>query len=177
MPGERASAGFVMTVTAAELHTHGFRQAARDLLARAVAWYRTAVNTDDQTIHMQLAEALVLAGEDDEAEPLLHELTSGASAIPAMGLLGVIAVRRGDHAEAARVTAWLRAQEHPYTPYRPFVWLGIIAAQLGDLEQATDLVRKAFLLGWPYGWIPHCYPLLDPLREHPPFLELLRPKG
>jgi DNA-binding SARP family transcriptional activator/tetratricopeptide (TPR) repeat protein len=177
MPGERASAGLVMTVTAAELHTHGFRQAARDVLDRAVAWYRTAVHTDGQAIRLQLAEALVLAGENDEAELLLHEFTSGPHAIPAMGMLGVIAVRRGDDAEVARVTEWLRAHHHPYTPYRPFVWLGVIAAQLGDLEQATDLVRKAFLLGWPYGWIPHCYPLLDPLREHPPFLELLRPKG
>jgi hypothetical protein len=52
-----------------------------------------------------------------------------------------------------------------------------IAAALGDHSDAVRLLQEAFQHGWvsPNRW--HQFVEFDPLRDYPPFQELLRPKG
>jgi hypothetical protein len=52
-----------------------------------------------------------------------------------------------------------------------------IAAELGDLRGAMELLREAQADGMSFGAELHSTPWLEPLRGYPPFEEWLRPKG
>jgi hypothetical protein len=56
-------------------------------------------------------------------------------------------------------------------------WRACIAAHLGDKQKAVKLLKEAFNQGQNYGVYLHNDMELEPLRDYPPFQELIKPKG
>ncbi len=89
---------------------------------------------------------------------------------------GWIAALQGDEEEARSAIARLEAEgDSAFSAYKKALMAGI-AANLGEPERAVALLRAAYQSGWPSmdGW--HSDPALDPLRDYPPFVELMRPR-
>lgn len=177
MDDPTAPATELMVLVADELNQHGNPEQARRMYERALALHRSLPQSN-HVERIRHARALLFVAEDAEAEVLLRQITEeDPDHITANALLGVIAARRADRKEAARISAWLERQRPPYRLHQPLYLRAVIAAQLGERQQATDLLREALKSGLPYGDAIHSSPSLDPIRDYPPFRELLRPKG
>ncbi len=85
--------------------------------------------------------------------------------------------RKVDHAPSRALSEKLRSLKRPYLHSEHTRWRAAIAAQLGDKDEAVDLLREAFAQGQPYGIWLHRDATLEPLRGYPPFEDLVRPKG
>ena len=176
---------------ASELFVHGHVDAASQVLDRGImlgqAWLST-LPTDTTSgqiggVIWQLAEMLVLRGRVDEARVLLERaLEEERAGNPFfrreyIGTLGLIAGMQGDRQRALEIGQDLAAQ--PWrSPSELVLWHARIAASLGEIDQATALVREAVGKGLIVRSVHQDAPLLwRALRDHPPFQELIRPKG
>ena len=94
-----------------------------------------------------------------------------------IGMLGVIAGMQGDRQRALEIAQHLGAQT--WRPrYLGRVWQARIAASLGEFDRATAILREAVAEGLTVTRIHFESSLLSlVLRDHPPFQELIRPKG
>ena len=169
-----------MVEAAQELRAHGHPEAAEEIAARAIAWYRARPDEERTTEARRYALGLALYFHRDWADA--DSLFSGLAAefpdneeYP--GYLGVIAARRGDRQTAEALAARLAAVERqlPVPGQTSTVWRAKIAALLGDRETAVSLLRDAF---GPYGTMQlHRDVDAEPLRDYPPFREFIMPKG
>ncbi|MCK4557647.1 MAG: hypothetical protein KAU47_09025, partial [Candidatus Aminicenantes bacterium] len=73
------------------------------------------------------------------------------------------------------ISEGLTGVEQPYLYGDHTYSRACIASLLGEQEQAVELLREAFAQGRPYGAYLHRDMDLEPLREYPPFQELLWP--
>jgi DNA-binding SARP family transcriptional activator len=169
----------IMLQAAIELRAHGDDAAARRAAERAVAWLDAAGQADPRSSPPGLrAGALFLAERLDEAGVAADTLLARAPADPsALGLVGLLAARRGDKAEAQR-----RLDELATLPPRDprgdaFRWRTGILAALGDEAGAMGLLRDAVSQGWIQPGELHRDLLLEPLWDRPAFRELIRPRG
>ena len=133
------------------------------------------------------AERRRWAGRWDEASTIFRQLTGDAKyAVRAHGVLGVLAARRENQAEAKAEDAWLAGVDPRHRRGEVSVWRARIAAAVGERERAVELLQQAFAEGQTqdyfgmYGpgmaWFrqdPH----FESLRDFPPYVALLRPKG
>ena len=132
----------------------------------------------DQELGM--VEYLWRAGLEDEAVKLGRRLLESAPEnLAVVAANGVLAARRGDRVEAEKLAEELTgagktvAERANHTYDR-----ACIAAQLGDIDRALDLIRQTVAIGPVAPWyVMRVDPDLEPLRDHPAFQELLRPKG
>jgi hypothetical protein len=115
----------------------------------------------------------------EEARAVFEELESVSPNRPDyIGNLGVLAARLGDEDEARALDRRLADLEGPYRFGSHTLWRARITAQLGDLEVALGHLRDALSEGAAFPFdILHREADFDPLRNHPAFLEILRPKG
>jgi DNA-binding SARP family transcriptional activator/TolB-like protein len=177
-----------MRETAIELRAHGHAEAAQTLFTRSLEAY-LALPPEEQAKRLDgLATAYTLAGWWAEAEQVLRayaaerpddlvQRSDNSYVLSMNGQLGTLAARRGNRAEAESISARLEALEHPYLFGEHTYWRARIAAQLGERDQAVVLLRAAYAQGFKW-WLPlHSEPDFESLRDHPPFRELLRPKG
>jgi serine/threonine protein kinase/TolB-like protein/tetratricopeptide (TPR) repeat protein len=192
--------GSLLQETALELHAHGHADAARQLLRRSLDWYlaqaadgqptpggQNWLNRPPASSPWWIAEAYYLTGSWVEAEQVLRALAidrpddvfvQGRLGLFVQGRLGTLAARRGDQAEAERISAWLEALEQPYLLGEHTYWRARIAALLGRRDDAVALLRAAYYGEGRQFWMHmHTEPDLESLRDYPPFHELLRPKG
>jgi serine/threonine protein kinase/tetratricopeptide (TPR) repeat protein len=197
---EAPSPGIVMSIAARELHAHGHLEEAAALHRRVLAWYAGGLAEEQRTSGRRralawyergpaegqqtsvdrraLASALHDAERWPEAEALYRQLADEQPEnINLQGRLGTLAARRGERGEAERISRWLQEARQPYLLGVNTLWRARIAALLGDREAAVGLLREAFAQGQRYGPFYHNDPDLEPLRDYPPFRELLRPKG
>jgi tetratricopeptide (TPR) repeat protein len=172
------TAAGVIREAATELRAHGHEQAATRVVEKALAWYRSRTLVEQRSDRSALASLLYDAQRWEEARVLFEELAAEQpDAIEHLGHLGTLAARRGERAEAERISAKLASSTQPYLLGAHTLWRARIAAQLGEHEQAMLLLREALAQGQPYGLWLHTDPDLDPLREQRAFRELMRPKG
>ena len=85
---------------------------------------------------------------------------------------------QGDRRKALEIDQYLAAE--PWTwPSNQVWWHAQIAASLGEIDEATAILQEAVSEGsMPVAEIHLLTPLLSwALRDHPPFQELVRPKG
>ena len=97
-----------------------------------------------------------------------------------IAMLGVIAGRQGDRQRALEIYQDIEAHPWDGHDHQTASWLARIAASLGELDKATALLRESVDKGWPVVRIHFQSSLLSQLRvmrDHPPFQELIRPKG
>jgi tetratricopeptide (TPR) repeat protein len=179
--------GDEMLTVVYELRAHGFIEQSRALAERVVKWYEDlAVATPDERCDPCLAEALEAAGRGDEACGLYDDALTDEPDNPWYNQrVGLCAARHGDRETALEMEARIEEIGEPAEPTGvPNVWRGRsqvlqagIAARLGDRDRAVKLIQRAIAAGFAsYRWL-HVDPDLDPLRSHPEFQEIVRPKG
>jgi predicted Zn-dependent protease len=181
-----------MTEAAMELRAHGHIDASTAVLDRV----RNRLETHPGAAKHpwtppHLATVSYLSEQWDEAQQRFTALAEESpDDVNYRGYLGVLAARRDDRREAARISAWLRDLDQPYLYGINTLWRARIAALLGEPDEATALLQAAFEQGLthygtgPFYWQSradvawlHRDMDLEPLRSHPPFLELARPRG
>jgi serine/threonine protein kinase/tetratricopeptide (TPR) repeat protein len=176
LPGRAGSAGVALAVAARELRAHGYPEAGADMARRAVRWERE--EGDDR---VDLAEALLLAGENAEARSILRELPETDAGkdvdVDLLGLRGVAAARTGEPEAARQLLRRIDAVEQPYLLGRDAYWRAAVFAQLDEPDRAIESLRRAFAEGRTYGILWHRDPYLEPLWNLPEFGRLLEPKG
>ena len=176
---------------AGELLLHDHLEGASQVLDRGImlgqAWLSTAP-TDTTFSEIgpgisRLADMLLLRGRVDEARVVLERTVEERADSPPLlrreyiGTLGVIAGMQGDRQRALEIGQYLAAQPWRWRSHET-EWQARIAASLGELDRATALLREAVGEGIAAGAMHVRSPLLWPtLRDHPPFQELIRPKG
>jgi TolB-like protein/tetratricopeptide (TPR) repeat protein len=183
----RAEPAVAMSQASLHLRFRGDLTAARSLSERAVTWY---VRTFDEWRARENAEASVeqefrlvgflgRAGRETEALELCRRLSErDPDDIEMIAASGILAVRCGDRESAEEADALLAAAGGSHRErYNAAYNRSCIAAQLGDIDRALDLVREAVAVGFPDWELIRLDPDLEPLRDNPTFQEIVRPKG
>jgi tetratricopeptide (TPR) repeat protein len=186
--------GSLMREAAHELLAHGrAADAAEALLRRSLRWYQE-LPPDERAlpgVMRAAARARYDVGDLDGAAAAFAALAGGEVAVRDCcaplhshldghldhGYLGVIAVRRGEDDEAARIDALLEGTRGDHLFGSTHYWRACMAAARGDPERAVHLLRRAFAGGMPCEIHIHRDPHLAPLRGRPDFSALLAPKG
>jgi DNA-binding SARP family transcriptional activator len=170
-----------------ELRVHGHRDKAREVFDEAIAWYQSQPNQTEE-VRAGLAGALYNAERWDDARRLFEELAEehpdntryiwGLGFDPYVGHLGLLAARRGDRAEAERISEELRSSGELMNKYNAF-FRSRIAALLGEREKAMTLLQQDFhLIRAPDHYlVVHRNMDFESLQDYPPFQEFMRPKG
>ena len=185
----RGTPGYVMLSAAEELRAHGHREASLKMAGRAVEWYRSRTGEEArrEDTRSGLGDSLYQAERWAEAEAVFGALAAEhPDNINYKGRLGALAARRGDRAEALRISEELRSLDRPHLYGNHTFRSARIIALLGDKEHAFALLREAVAQGYGsaeepesygYGFIyPHSMDL-ESLRGYSPFEELIKPKG
>lgn len=167
--------GSIMHNAAIALRAHGHKEVAHEVLARALKWYKSRVSGDHR---YSIARVLYLDEQWAEAQPYFKQLYQEyPDNQDYQGYTGVIAARLGDREKAGRILEELYNRDEPYLFGSHLYWCSRIAAVLGKHQRAVDLLREAYGQGWGY----RMYELLrmdfESLRDYPPYIELMRPKG
>jgi tetratricopeptide (TPR) repeat protein len=170
--------GGIMTSCARELRYHGFGNAARQTIQRAIDWYVSRPDSEQQSSSRQsaLAHAYYVAERFVDARGIYETLLrQDPDNIAYQGFLGAIAARVKDTTEARRIDGILKKTNRPYIFGEHTYWRACIASLLGDKDQAVSLLRKALSEGLTYPEL-HADVDLEPLKDYPPFQELMKPK-
>jgi tetratricopeptide (TPR) repeat protein len=167
--------GRVMHSAAVALRAHGHKDAAHQVLKRALEWYKSRSGGDHR---YAMARILYLDEQWSEAQMYFEQLyKENPDNQDYQGYGGVVAARLGEREKATRILEALRNKNEPYLFGSHLYWCACIAAVLGDQQRAVDLLRESLGQGCGYGM----YLLLDndfeSLRNYPPYIELMRPKG
>jgi tetratricopeptide (TPR) repeat protein len=181
------TAGNVMLAAAMELRAHGHADESRAMARRAVAWYdELPDDSDPKKKSFAYAGSLEYADAWDEASKLYEFLAVKYAGtlleFQARGMLGVIAAVQGDRESALKISADLARLRRPYLFGVDSYFRALIAARLGDKDQAAVLLQNTISEGFAGVYLPfteafECAWPLDTLRGYPPYEELVRPKG
>jgi tetratricopeptide (TPR) repeat protein len=171
--------GRLMLRTGRALRAHGFIKESRRLFDRAVQWIQA--RPDEEKAKTDYQEVMAYAYYGDEKWPesrILYEglLKEDPENLHYLRMCGVLAARRGDREEALRISKQLEEIKKPYLWGYPTYHRACIASLLGEKETAVRLLHEAISQGSVY-WNLYQDMDLDPLRDYPPFKELIRPKG
>jgi tetratricopeptide (TPR) repeat protein len=142
----------------------------------------------------QLAHLLYLAGRAEDAMDLYRRLVAEQPQVAEYRVrLAMLAARQGERRAAEETLDWLdslagealvRAVPRGQNAYwgSPEGWRALsqarLLAQLGDRDQAVEMLRTALARGLARGYLHlHDDPDFDPLRGRADFESLLRPRG
>ncbi len=183
----RAEPANVMSQTSLQLRRRGDLAASLSLSERALTWYTQALdewrsngNTEASVEQeLPLVGLLWRAGRESDAVELCRKLSErDPDDNEVIAVSGILAARRGDRRSAEEADALLAAAGDTVSErYTAAYNRSCIAAQLGELDRALDLIREAVALGFPYWELIRLDPDLEPLRDNPAFREIVRPKG
>jgi hypothetical protein len=93
------------------------------------------------------------------------------------GYLGMLAIRRGDADEAARIDALLERERGAHLFGSTHYWRAAMAAARGDFSAAARLLRRALAGGMPYESFIHTDPHFGPMHDVSEFAAILGPRG
>ncbi len=160
-----------------ELYVHGYEQAGRRLLDQSCQLYAARFATEDFDERALFGYALALYSAERwlEAKVIFARLADTyPDKIRYQGYLGSLAARNGDLGEAQQVMQKLRSVERPYLFGYHTYWQACLASVLGKKDEAMLLLHRAFEQGHKFGLSIHLDKDLEPLKDYPPFIELLR---
>jgi tetratricopeptide (TPR) repeat protein len=176
------SVGALMYRAARELAAHGRADAATAMATRAAAWYKNQLERGKPTTTLResYAASLLGAGACTEAVRIRKELLREApDSLGAQGNYAVTLVAcGGPRAEAQKIAAALAKVERPYLLGEHHYQRARILAVLGEREGAMRALEAAYAQGWAWnGTTMHLESAFASLRDYPPFVELMKPKG
>ena len=172
-PGRGFTVPTVMRRVALEFRAHGDLQSGRYFGEQALAWSQENPDLDGPG---GMAASLLVNEQWDEARSAYRELAAAQPDVEYYRVtLGELAAMQGDTATALRISAELSELDLPYNSANPFAWQAGIAALLGDREGATELLERYFALGGHYYRL-HRAQAFAPLRDYPPFQDLMWPR-
>jgi len=171
--------GQVMLLAGRELREHGYREASLNILEHAIGWFKSKLRKelDSKTHRHGLGRALYASEKWTDAQSIYERLhTEFPENIDYLGYLGVIAARRGEIEEAQNIATKLKNKDRKYLFGNHTYWRACIAALLEEKDLSVRLLRESIAQGRSYSQF---YPdmNLEPLRDFPPFKELIKPKG
>jgi tetratricopeptide (TPR) repeat protein/tRNA A-37 threonylcarbamoyl transferase component Bud32 len=170
----QGSMTYVMDVASRELRAHGKRAEGLRIAEQEVQWCE---EHDPGNIEAR-ADALCRAERWDEAYALYKELAvEDPGEWYYMVCLGLVAARLGDTEEARRIANELKNMERKYLFGSHTYNRACIHALLGEHAEAVRLLQESLQQGCIFIDYMHCDMDLEPLRDYPPFQELLKPKG
>ena len=186
--------GTLMREAALELRAHpGADDAADALLRQSLAWWEELPHDAcaPGVVRRATARARYDVGDWDGAAAAFGTLAGervvvadcGAAHHPHLqahldhGYLGMIAIRRGDGAGAARIDALLAGARSEHLFGSTHYWRATMAALRGDADAAVRLLRRAFADGLPHEAFIHADLHLDPLRASGVLDSVLAPRG
>ena len=188
------SPGEIMLRAADELRAHGHVRAAREILPRALAWYRALPDSQARLLRHRRYHAATLLRADslDAAEAAFRGLAADFPNDPYyIASVAVALARRGDRRAASNIAETALNRNPPYDFGHHVYERARVGAQLGNAEEALKLLRLAFANGFDFAFVggsrgataarspdggPHLDPAFDALRVHPGFRELARGK-
>ncbi|MFC1500728.1 protein kinase [Candidatus Zixiibacteriota bacterium] len=176
-PVDRRTPADLMCSAARALVVHGHNyEAARELLARAIQWCINHQQGEENPYPQSLARALYASEQWEAARAIFEALAmDDPGNATYQGYLGTLAARRGDQQGARRISDWLEEDSTSSTRAARTSWRARIAAQLGNKEEAVELLREAF--SWGLGYLSiHGDMDFEPLLDYPPYQDLIRPK-
>jgi len=176
------SVGAVLFTAARELSVHGYRDEAKAMATRAAAWYRTRLETVTPTTALRdsYADALIHAGECKHSvrirRDLMHEAPNNLSY---RSQYATALVRcGGSRDEARRIADAFGKMDPPFLHGQQFYHRARILAALGDGDGAVRALEASISRGWGFSNLEmHLNYAWDPIRDHPPFVEWMKPKG
>jgi class 3 adenylate cyclase/tetratricopeptide (TPR) repeat protein len=172
---QNGTAGDVITTAALELRAHGHAQEAQKYALQAVEWYRNRPAHLDN--RRNLAYALYNAEMWQDAQNLYEQLAAESTeSIEYQGYLGTLAARLGEREQATNISVELKQINRPYLYGQHTYWRACIASQLGEQEEAVQLLQESFSQGRRYSVYLHSTIDFEPLKDYPPYKELLKPK-
>lgn len=177
--GALLTPGDVMEEAALELRAHGHRSASIAVARRAVEWHRARPPDAARSTaaRSSLARALYLGERWEEARALFAELArSTPEHVWFARSIGTIAARQGDAAAARAVLAELRRRP-PDPGGTSMLAAAGLAALLDEPDTAAALLHEAFARGFHHGLHVHRDVDLEPLRDHPSYRQLVKPRG
>ena len=162
------------------LKYHGHQEEAFDMFDRAIEYFKNLPEKEagTRTNRFYLADCLYEREQWQEAKPLYEALweEDQDNGIKPLGRLGLIAAKLGDRQEAVRISRLL--ETHPWSYPRGYhtSYRARIAAVLGEKEEAVRLLRESVSQGYPYS---NLFDIIDfeTLKDYPPYIEFIRPKG
>jgi DNA-binding SARP family transcriptional activator/tetratricopeptide (TPR) repeat protein len=172
--------GLVMYRAATELHTHHFLEAADTALTRLRAWLDDldAETAGRRDLRLLGARALYLEDRLEPAREAFLDLVAEEPGDPTcLRNLGAIAARIGDRRAAMEYDRALASLDRPYLFGEHTFGRAVIAAILGEEEQALSLLQTSLSQGVYFGPGLLADPDLALLGDYPPFVEFIRPKG
>ncbi len=179
--GEENPAALMM-FAAREYRAHGFNDASREITNRALAWYESRPASEStEARQFNVVLALLHAGRWSDVRDRIARMTRQLKWTlieepGVLGLLGRVAAHMGDTALAQSHMEKLKSMP-PMAGYRGNSYQrALIAAALGQKEQAAVLLRQAFAEGWRYEPYLHREIGLQAMQNYPPMRELLWPK-
>lgn len=177
VPARSGTPMTVMVDAAYELRAHGHREKSLAAGERAVSCLRSRSPEELRSRRSELATALYVTEHWKESREIFKELAAeDPQNIDFQGSLGALAARLGEHAEAERITEALRKLEARYRYGLHTYCRARIASLLGEKEKAVALLREAFAQGYYFSISIHRDPDFEPLRNYPPYKELIKPK-
>ena len=154
---------------ALELSAHGNSAAAQRLLDRlSVSYAQLETGGQSHSDPLSTARTYYLAGDYAKALPIYDSVfRAHPRCIDCVGMLGVIAARRGDRVAADRSARTLATDDFMSRRYqfgRALLWRSRIANLLGDRSAASALLTSAFANGLEFDVMTHADPDLARLR-------------
>jgi serine/threonine protein kinase/tetratricopeptide (TPR) repeat protein/TolB-like protein len=140
----------------------------------ALAYWRSFLKTEDHNPNAlwRIAQALVAKGAYEEALPALAEAEAVTGPIPkGRALFGYAYGMMGRPADARSVLAELLAQRR--RGYVPPTLLALVHTGLGERDKAIEWLRKGCEERADWMELLRIEPLVDSLRTHPRFPEIL----
>ncbi|MDX1673265.1 MAG: tetratricopeptide repeat protein [Longimicrobiales bacterium] len=172
--------GSFLEETGLWLRRHGHREESRRVFERAIRWYEAHVTEEASSVGVRhdYGDVLYYLGRLDTAAAVFRQLaTDRPENVSYPGHLGVLAAVRGDAEEARRYDTILADWEGPYLRGSNTLWRAAIAANLGEPDRALRLLLQALNEGVPRSAGLHRTVVLEPIRDHPSFREIMRPRG
>ncbi len=171
--------GITMMQTGRELRAHGHQKESVQMLGRARQWVesRPQKERDSADGRGLLGGILMYLERWTEAQARYETLLKESpSEIGYISLCGQLAAVMGDREKALSFSKQLEDNKTPYLFGTPTYYRALIAAFLGDKEDAVNLIRKAISQGYAYPSI-HGAMALERLKDYPPYIQLMKPRG
>jgi len=167
--------GRVMFDAAKAFKVHGHKDYAHEVLQRALTWYKSRTSGDHR---YSIARILYWDEQWAEAKQVFEQLNQEyPDNQNYQGYTGIVATRMGEKEKANRIFEELYNKKEPYLFGSHLYWCARISAVLGEHQRVVDLMREAYGQGWCYGMYELLEMDFESLRNYPPYIELMRPKG